>query len=128
MRDDANKNKKQLPPLPNNKKTGSAIEKIDGNDNTDNENNGDGELDSDPTKLSRSASIGGSTRGGDSPSRSSNQSVSPSRSPSRSVAGGGGDTTQATAWGLVIVTAGLGGEIRTYQNFGLPVKVGSNLF
>ncbi|KAJ0808906.1 putative transcription factor WD40-like family [Helianthus annuus] len=34
---------------------------------------------------------------------------------------------QSTAWGLVIVTAGLGGEIRVYQNVGLPVKVG-NLF
>ncbi|KAI7739295.1 hypothetical protein M8C21_026630, partial [Ambrosia artemisiifolia] len=30
---------------------------------------------------------------------------------------------QSTAWGLVIVTAGLGGEIRVYQNVGLPVKV-----
>ncbi|KAF9625765.1 hypothetical protein IFM89_026905 [Coptis chinensis] len=37
---------------------------------------------------------------------------------------------QATAWGLVVVTAGLGGEIRIYQNFGLPVRVGrqTNLF
>ncbi|KAL1813196.1 hypothetical protein DCAR_0625493 [Daucus carota subsp. sativus] len=34
-----------------------------------------------------------------------------------------GHTMEATAWGLVIVTAGLGGEIRAYQNFGLPVKV-----
>ncbi|XP_058114593.1 uncharacterized protein LOC131257758 isoform X3 [Magnolia sinica] len=36
----------------------------------------------------------------------------------------------ATAWGLVIVTAGLGGEIRTYQNFGLPIRLSrqANLF
>ncbi|XP_077217172.1 uncharacterized protein LOC143851587 [Tasmannia lanceolata] len=36
----------------------------------------------------------------------------------------------ATAWGLVIVTAGLGGEIRIYQNFGLPLHLSrqSNLF
>ncbi|CAH9050395.1 unnamed protein product [Cuscuta epithymum] len=34
----------------------------------------------------------------------------------------GGDTIRATAWGLVIVTASLGGDIRVYQNFGLPVK------
>ncbi|WOL07201.1 WD repeat-containing protein 44-like [Canna indica] len=27
------------------------------------------------------------------------------------------------AWGLVIVTAGQGGEIRTFQNFGLPVQL-----
>lgn len=42
----------------------------------------------------------------------------------------GSQTVQATAWGLVIVTAGLGGEIRAYQNFGLPRKVGrqTNLF
>lgn len=47
--------------------------------------------------------------------------------------GGGGiriNTMQATAWGLAIVTAGLGGELRTYQNFGLPLKVSrqSHLF
>ncbi|EXC30999.1 WD repeat-containing protein 44 [Morus notabilis] len=36
----------------------------------------------------------------------------------------GSHTIQATAWGMVIVTAGLGGEIRAYQNFGLPRKVG----
>ncbi|KAL2319353.1 hypothetical protein Fmac_028322 [Flemingia macrophylla] len=29
-----------------------------------------------------------------------------------------------SAWGLVIVTAGFGGEIRCYQNFGLPRKTG----
>ncbi|XP_072962244.1 uncharacterized protein [Typha angustifolia] len=28
-----------------------------------------------------------------------------------------------SAWGLVIVTAGRGGEIRTFQNFGFPVRV-----
>ncbi|GAA0142172.1 hypothetical protein LIER_35529 [Lithospermum erythrorhizon] len=39
-------------------------------------------------------------------------------------------TVQATAWGSVIITAGLGGEIRVYQNFGLPLKVSrqTNLF
>ncbi|KAL3646683.1 hypothetical protein CASFOL_009227 [Castilleja foliolosa] len=42
----------------------------------------------------------------------------------------GGLTVQATAWGVVIVTASLEGEIRVYQNFGLPLKVGrqANLF
>lgn len=36
----------------------------------------------------------------------------------------------ATAWGMVIVTAGLDGGIRAYQNFGLPVRIGrqTNLF
>lgn len=33
-------------------------------------------------------------------------------------------TIQPTAWGLVIVTATLGGEIRAYQNFGLPQRIG----
>ncbi|XP_047150896.1 WD repeat-containing protein 44-like [Vigna umbellata] len=32
-------------------------------------------------------------------------------------------TVVPTAWGLVIVTAGLGGEIRCYQNFGLPRRI-----
>ncbi|KAK9116646.1 hypothetical protein Sjap_015593 [Stephania japonica] len=35
--------------------------------------------------------------------------------------GNGNTTMQAAAWGMVIVAAGLGGEIRVYQNFGLPV-------
>lgn len=47
-----------------------------------------------------------------------------SRSLSNSGGGGhGGHTVQATAWGMVIVTASLEGEIRVYQNFGLPRKV-----
>ncbi|KAL1539512.1 WD repeat-containing protein 44-like isoform X1 [Salvia divinorum] len=37
----------------------------------------------------------------------------------------GGQTVQATAWGMVIVTASVEGEIRVYQNFGLPRKVRS---
>ncbi|XP_022897840.1 uncharacterized WD repeat-containing protein C3H5.08c-like [Olea europaea var. sylvestris] len=35
----------------------------------------------------------------------------------------GSQTVQATAWGLVIITANVGGQIRVYQNFGLPLKV-----
>ncbi|KAF2615589.1 hypothetical protein F2Q70_00007034 [Brassica cretica] len=31
---------------------------------------------------------------------------------------------QPTAWGMVIVTATIGGQIRAYQNFGLPRRVG----
>nr|CAD1840916.1 unnamed protein product [Ananas comosus var. bracteatus] len=36
----------------------------------------------------------------------------------------------ASAWGLVVVTAGLGGDIRIYQNFGLPLRLSrqTNLF
>ncbi|KAK8934133.1 Protein HIRA [Platanthera zijinensis] len=32
-------------------------------------------------------------------------------------------TESGNAWGLVVVTAGLGGNIRIYQNFGLPVRL-----
>ncbi|XWS59806.1 hypothetical protein CRYUN_Cryun08bG0153400 [Craigia yunnanensis] len=63
---------------------------------------------------------------GDSPSISS---ATPSSSWSASwswldVVGHGHHPTQATTWGLVIVTATLGGEIRIYQNFGLPRRIG----
>ena len=34
-----------------------------------------------------------------------------------------GVTHNRPAWGMVIVTAGLRGEIRTFQNFGLPVRI-----
>ncbi|CAM0901734.1 unnamed protein product [Alopecurus aequalis] len=33
------------------------------------------------------------------------------------------DAQRRSAWGLVIVTAGRGGEIRVFQNFGFPVNV-----
>ncbi|KAL4554014.1 hypothetical protein LXL04_039873 [Taraxacum kok-saghyz] len=35
----------------------------------------------------------------------------------------GGKVGTTTAWGMVIVTAGLRGEIRTFQNFGMPVRI-----
>ncbi|GMH30079.1 hypothetical protein Nepgr_031922 [Nepenthes gracilis] len=90
---------------------------------------------SDPASISRTESgssdsfnsTGMSIRGGDSPSISSyNHSMSPSWSPGWSwfdatgVGGGnhGDDTVQATAWGLVIVTAAMGGEIRTSNGGG----------
>ncbi|XP_027351284.1 WD repeat-containing protein 44-like [Abrus precatorius] len=61
------------------------------------------------------ASGSASIRYGDSPSNYSEPSTS---------------TTHPSAWGMVIVTAGFGGEIRCYQNFGLPRKIGrqTNLF
>ncbi|KAK3031723.1 hypothetical protein RJ639_035309 [Escallonia herrerae] len=81
------------------------------------------------------SSASASIRYGDSPSiTASGSSPSQSWSSSWSLFDGGnshgGHTVQATAWGLVIVTAGLGGEIRAYQNFGLPFKVSrqTNLF
>jgi len=68
-----------------------------------------------------------SIRYGDSPSISAAPTPCPSWSSSWLWLDGGShgnQTVQATAWGLVIVTATLGGEIRTYQNFGLPRKIG----
>ncbi|GLT92533.1 hypothetical protein SLE2022_103670 [Rubroshorea leprosula] len=46
------------------------------------------------------------------------------------IGGHGNQNILPTAWGLVIVTATLGGEIRIYQNFGLPRRIGrqGNLF
>ncbi|OEL27932.1 WD repeat-containing protein 44 [Dichanthelium oligosanthes] len=43
---------------------------------------------------------------------------------------GGGKGDSGNAWGLVVVTASLGGEIRVYQNFGMPfrIKGQANLF
>jgi hypothetical protein len=73
------------------------------------------------------ASSSSSIRYGDSPSISAAPTPSSSWSSSWLWLDGGShgnQTVQATAWGLVIVTATLGGEIRTYQNFGLPRKIG----
>ncbi|KAK9684183.1 hypothetical protein RND81_10G192300 [Saponaria officinalis] len=147
---DTNKNsKRHLPPLPNNKKHTSPADKPDNdqNNNDNNDENVEGEKapdspESDPSKITRTESgidesfnsgAGGSIRYGDSPSISSNHSPSPSWSSGWSWFDGGshgGDQMQARAWGLVIVTAGLGGEIRAYQNFGVPLRVGrqTNLF
>nr|GMC97539.1 WD repeat-containing protein 44-like [Ipomoea batatas] len=57
-------------------------------------------------------------------------SHSHTRSSSWSILPADAAAAQATAWGMVIVTASSGGEIRVYQNFGLPVKVKgqANLF
>uniref|UniRef100_A0A5B7B2U2 Putative WD repeat-containing protein 44 n=1 Tax=Davidia involucrata TaxID=16924 RepID=A0A5B7B2U2_DAVIN len=45
------------------------------------------------------------------------------RSPHSSVDFSSGMNQSRSAWGMVIVTAGLRGEIRTFQNFGLPVRI-----
>ncbi|PPS03122.1 hypothetical protein GOBAR_AA17535 [Gossypium barbadense] len=45
------------------------------------------------------------------------------RSPRISLDYTSGVNPNISAWGMVIVTAGLRGEIRTYQNFGLPVRI-----
>ncbi|KAJ0733658.1 putative transcription factor WD40-like family [Helianthus annuus] len=45
------------------------------------------------------------------------------RSPRTSVDFSNGLNAGKSAWGMVIVTAGLRGEIRTFQNFGMPVRI-----
>ncbi|KAK4803423.1 hypothetical protein SAY86_003240 [Trapa natans] len=45
------------------------------------------------------------------------------RSPRVSVDISNGVSENMSAWGLVVVTAGLRGEIKTFQNFGLPVRI-----
>lgn len=45
------------------------------------------------------------------------------RSPHSSMDIASGMFQGSSAWGMVIVTAGLRGEIRTFQNFGFPVKI-----
>nr|XP_043622553.1 WD repeat-containing protein 44 [Erigeron canadensis] len=44
-------------------------------------------------------------------------------SPRTSVDFSNGMSPGKSAWGMVIVTAGLRGEIRTFQNFGIPVRI-----
>ncbi|PRQ43281.1 putative transcription factor WD40-like family [Rosa chinensis] len=92
--------------------------------------------DQDPSEISRTDSgIGESFSsdpssiryGGDSPSISSgNASSSWSSSWSSLFGHESSQTTQA--WGLVIVTATLEGEIRAYQNFGIPRRVPGSFF
>ncbi|XP_042472482.1 WD repeat-containing protein 44-like [Zingiber officinale] len=73
--------------------------------------------------LSPSAVDGGSTSAPEDSSVSTHlsESVAASSAPSKAKGSAGGE--QTNAWGLVVVTAGLGGEIRVFQNFGLPVRI-----
>lgn len=45
------------------------------------------------------------------------------QSPRLSMDFSNGVSQKMSAWGMVIVTAGLRGEIRTFQNFGLPLRI-----
>ncbi|KAK7338677.1 hypothetical protein VNO77_19302 [Canavalia gladiata] len=77
------------------------------------------------------ASGSASIRYGDSPSISAAATPSTaSWSSNYSDGNNGASSMHPSAWGMVIVTAGFGGEIRCYQNFGLPRRVGrqTNLF
>nr|GEU70444.1 hypothetical protein [Tanacetum cinerariifolium] len=45
------------------------------------------------------------------------------RSPRTSIDFSNGMSPGKSAWGMVIVTAGLRGELKTFQNFGMPVRI-----
>ncbi|XP_057778916.1 uncharacterized protein LOC130997569 [Salvia miltiorrhiza] len=87
-----------LPPLPKKKKEGSASE----------EKKASAE-DQAPEETSEAAAAEASSSAAEGETQ-----AQPAESSS--------STVQATTWGLVIVTATLEGEIKVYQNFGLPVK------
>nr|KYP47495.1 WD repeat-containing protein 44 [Cajanus cajan] len=126
--------KRMLPPLPK-KSNNNAIESSP--DSPDN---------SDPAAISHTESgIGDSLGNSDSFASGSSSlrygdsaSISAAASPSTSSMSSnyssndgcnGASAMHPSAWGLVIVTAGFGGEIRCYQNFGLPRRVRqTNLF
>lgn len=129
-------NKKLLPPLPKKNTTPTTPPNA-----TPERPSTPPPEDQDPSQISRTESgIGESFSsdpssiryGGDSPSISSGNASTSSWSSSWSWFDIGNSqsnqTTQASAWGLVIVTATLEGEIRAYQNFGLPRRVQTNIF
>ncbi|XP_028775464.1 WD repeat-containing protein YMR102C-like [Neltuma alba] len=132
-----------LPPLPPKKNATDAETTSKTTDN--NEENTSSAADSgsndqqevDPAAISRTESLASdsttsSTRHDDPSAISATNASSSSRSSSsRSLA----DNNQAAAssgypvaWGLVIATASIGGEIRCYQNFGLPKRISSGFF
>ncbi|KAD3068354.1 hypothetical protein E3N88_36234 [Mikania micrantha] len=100
-----------LPPLP--KRSSSSMDSIEDIDHHEQADSGVGPCES----FSSAASSSGRY----------DELTSPSPNTKGSPGWGGNHghkTIQATAWGLVIVTAGLGGEIKVFQNVGLPFKVG----
>ncbi|KAK4377538.1 hypothetical protein RND71_003834 [Anisodus tanguticus] len=111
--------KMKLPPLPT--KKNSAMEKIQTSQDDDSAQDSP----TDPGVGSRESfsSSSPSIRDGDSPSISSSSRFDGSNNQ-------GNNIIQSTAWGMVIVTASSGGEIRVYQNFGMPIKASrpTNIF
>ncbi|KAI7729782.1 hypothetical protein M8C21_014314 [Ambrosia artemisiifolia] len=113
-RDDIGLNKRSsspLPPIP--KRSNPSTDSVE---DTDHHANADSSLG--PSESFNSAS-GSSGRLDDVASPSPSFMSSPGLDGNH-----GHKTIQATAWGFVIVTAGLGGEITVFQNMGLPYKVG----
>lgn len=112
--------KGQLPPIPKKNSTLERVGSCQEEESTSSLDPGIGRSDS----FSSSSS---SISYGDSPSISSSTNSMSSWSSSWSWFDGnshGSHTAEAAAWGLVIVTAGVDGEIRAYQNFGVPLRMG----
>ncbi|KDP35626.1 hypothetical protein JCGZ_09064 [Jatropha curcas] len=137
----ATNNKKQLPPLPKKNGSSSSGNGSGGNNNNNNNVESTPSPEDDPSMISRSESnigdsfssaVSSSARHGDSSAISATPSPSSSWPSTWSWfdSSHGNNSIQANAWGMVIVTATLGGEIRAYQNFGLPRRIGrqTNLF
>ncbi|XP_058721846.1 uncharacterized protein LOC131593382 [Vicia villosa] len=122
----ANNSKRMLPPLP--KKS----------NNQDKESEIEEDNDAIARTISRTTSGFGdsfssdpaSIRYGDSPSIDAAATPSSASWSSNYSSYDGTSAIHPSAWGLVIVTAGFGGEIRCYQNFGLPRRMSrqANLF
>ncbi|XP_010517040.1 PREDICTED: WD repeat-containing protein 44-like [Camelina sativa] len=110
----SNRNKKPgLPPMPKKVATQSPQQP---------EEEAGPELGSCSASSSMNGSEQHSSRFGESPSINTSSRLS---SWSWFDSGGHGPhTIQPTAWGMVIVTATVHGEIRSYQNFGLPRRIG----
>ncbi|KAL1368315.1 hypothetical protein HN51_022469 [Arachis hypogaea] len=83
------------------------------------------EEDDNPEAISRSNSGIGDSFSSSSSSSSARYGFSSASFGSSSFSEGSHDSSliYPSAWGSVIVTAGIGGEIRCYQNFGLPRKM-----
>jgi hypothetical protein len=121
--DNGTNSKRHLPPLP--KKTPTALENASTHTEEELALVSHTESGIDESLIN---SVSASVRLGDSFSISAAANPSSSWSSSWSLFDAGNNhvshSIQPTSWGLVIVTAGLGGEIRAYQNFGLPRRIG----
>ncbi|XP_051132176.1 uncharacterized protein LOC127252157 isoform X2 [Andrographis paniculata] len=105
--------KTSLPPLP--KKKNDQSEKNDGDEESSAQQTDPGTGPTDDASCSNSTS--------ESNNQNDLTAAGTSAASQSSETAGANGAVQASAWGLAIVTANVEGEIRVYQNFGLPLKV-----
>lgn len=133
-----NSTSKKLPPLP--KKNEKEKEKTEKGSTASDPSPQENSPEEEPAKVANPeagadepSSNSPSAKTGESPvSLSTSASVKHEDSPAAGADGGGGNSSsstnsnsnQFTAWGMVIVTGGLNGEIRAFQNFGVPRRFG----